>query len=152
MAAPNPPDPGCASTPLDLYRAIRGQIEHEDNLITQRLNWFLASQSFLFSGYAIVLNMPVELRAGTARFRTFLDLIPIIAIIVGMLIWIGVLGGLLAMRRLRLGGAVRCRALFETGFPPIQGSDGTRWMGRTAPAMLPPIFVIAWSILLASPH
>ena len=38
----------------DFYKLIRGQIEHEDNLIGTRLNWFMASQSFLFSAYAIV--------------------------------------------------------------------------------------------------
>jgi hypothetical protein len=152
MAAPDPPDPGCASTPLDAYRAARGQIEHEDNLITQRLNWFLASQSFLFSGYAIVLNMPLEVRAATARYATALDMIPLVAILVGALIWIGVLGGLIAMRRLRLDVAVHCRPLFDAGFPPIHGHGRTRWMGRAAPAMLPPIFVIAWCILLTNNH
>jgi hypothetical protein len=150
MEAPSLADPGSAPTPLDLYRAARGQIEHEDNLITQRLNWFLASQAFLFSSYAIVLNMPLELRAATVRYSTVLDVIPLVAIIVGVLIWVGVVGGLLAMRRLRLDMTVRCRALFDAGFPAIHGHDGTRWMGRAAPTLLPPMFVFAWCTLLIS--
>src|ERR1700677_351087 len=40
----------------DYYDQVRHQIEHEDDLITQRISWLMASQSFLFSAYAIVLN------------------------------------------------------------------------------------------------
>ena len=36
--------------------AVRSQIEYEDNLVANRLSWLIASQSFLFTGYAIVLN------------------------------------------------------------------------------------------------
>jgi hypothetical protein len=32
----------------DLYERLRKQIEHEDDLINQRLNWLLLSQGFLF--------------------------------------------------------------------------------------------------------
>ena len=40
--------------PFDWYRTIRDQIQHEDNLIVQRLAWLMAAQSFFFTGYAIV--------------------------------------------------------------------------------------------------
>ena len=43
-------------SPLDWYRAIRDQIQHEDNLIVQRLAWLMAAQSFFFTGYAIIAN------------------------------------------------------------------------------------------------
>src|SRR5271154_2902736 len=38
-------------SPLDWYRLFRSRIEHEDNLIIQRLSWLVASQAFLFSAY-----------------------------------------------------------------------------------------------------
>ena len=44
--------PHIVDTPLpqlEYYRIIRGQLEHEDDLISGRLSWFVASQSFLFS-------------------------------------------------------------------------------------------------------
>jgi hypothetical protein len=47
---------------IQYYRIIRSQIEHEDNLINQRLSWFVAAQAFLFSAYAILLNAPSQLR------------------------------------------------------------------------------------------
>ena len=42
--------------PADWYRTIRDQIQHEDNLIVQRLSWLMAAQSFFFTGYAIIAN------------------------------------------------------------------------------------------------
>ena len=42
--------------PVDWYRTIRDQIQHEDNLIVQRLSWLMAAQSFFFTGYAIIAN------------------------------------------------------------------------------------------------
>ena len=48
-------------SPLDFYRLIRSQIEHEDNSQQQRLSWLVASQSFLFTAFAIVLsNLQIE--------------------------------------------------------------------------------------------
>ena len=43
-------------TELQRYQAVRAQIEFEDGLIAQRLNWFVMSQSFLFTAYAITLG------------------------------------------------------------------------------------------------
>ncbi len=37
----------------DFYEAARRRIEHEDNLNVNRLSWLMASQSFLFSAYAV---------------------------------------------------------------------------------------------------
>lgn len=130
---------------IDFYRLIRGQIEHEDNLITQRLSWFLASQAFLFSAFAIVLNAPLQSRFGDRIQLVFFRFIPVIAIAVGLLIWLAVWAGILAMRRLR-------GMLYErpdlTDFPLIQGRLHTRWMGLAAPVFLPPLFAAVWGALL----
>jgi hypothetical protein len=58
---------------IQYYEIIRSQIEHEDNLINQRLSWFVAAQAFLFSAYAILLNAPSQLRLeGFARQQEML--------------------------------------------------------------------------------
>jgi len=130
---------------IDFYRLIRGQIEHEDNLITQRLSWFLAPQAFLFSAFAIVLNGPLKSRFGDPVQVAFFRLIPIIAIAVGLLIWLAVWAGILAMRRLR--AMLTLRADLKD-FPLIQGRLHTRWMGLAAPVLLPPLFAAVWAVLL----
>src|SRR5258707_2357713 len=43
-------------SPLDWYRAIRDQIQHEDNLIVQRLAWLMAAQSFFLDRKSTRLN------------------------------------------------------------------------------------------------
>jgi hypothetical protein len=35
----------------EMYELIRSQVIHEDNLVNQRLNWILTSQSFLFASF-----------------------------------------------------------------------------------------------------
>ena len=52
----NAPTMNTPLTPLEYYNLIRERIEHEDNLIVQRLTWLVGSQSFLFTAYAIVSN------------------------------------------------------------------------------------------------
>ena len=127
------------------YQILRQQLEHEDNLVTQRLSWFLGSQAFLFSAFAIVLNAPMQSRFGDREPIIFFRLIPIMAIGVALLIWLAVLAGIMAMRRLRRRAVSRPE--FD-GFPPIQGDFHTRLMGQAAPVLLPPFFVVVWCILL----
>ena len=83
---------------IQYYKIIRSQIEHEDNLINQRLSWFVAAQAFLFSAYAILLNAPSQVRLegfGTQREILFF-LIPLVAIGVSILIYTTVIAAMLA--------------------------------------------------------
>ncbi len=40
--------------------ALRRRIEHEDNLVNQRLSWLVASQAFMLTAFAILLNAPLN--------------------------------------------------------------------------------------------
>jgi hypothetical protein len=75
---------------IQYYQIIRSQIEHEDNLINQRLSWFVAAQAFLFSAYAILLNAPsqVRLQSFATQQEILFFLIPLVAIGVSILIYI----------------------------------------------------------------
>ena len=55
---------------IQYYQIIRSQIEHEDNLINQRLSWFVAAQAFLFSAYAILLKCAVAGTSTKLRYTT----------------------------------------------------------------------------------
>ena len=65
------------SQAVDYYRLIRSRIEHEDSLITQRLSWFIGSQSFFFTAYAIVI---VNARPGQ-ELHALPVLIPLVALL-----------------------------------------------------------------------
>lgn len=137
--------------PLDHYRLVRSQIEHEDNLVSQRLSWFLASQSFLFTAYAITLNGPVQLhsQAFEAKERLLMYLLPLVGIISAALIWLSILAGFRAMRALREDFYRMIGNRLPSGLPVIQMTGGTLLGGQLGPLMLPVIFLAIWLILLA---
>jgi hypothetical protein len=141
--------PAQTSDALGYSDAVRRQIEHEDILIVNRLSWLMASQSFLFTAYAIILNGPTQLRtaAFASQGESLLKIIPMMAISACVLIYLGICGGLIVMANLRRELA-RHHATLGSLRPPIQGDSPTIFLGHCAPLGLPPIFATAWTILL----
>jgi hypothetical protein len=133
---------------FDRYRIIRGQIEHEDNLIGSRISWFVTSQSFLFSAYAIIATsiQPNSVTGGHDPKHTLLTIIPTVAISTSVLILLAIASGFQAMRNLRRGYENAEQA--SAPLPPIHGSGSTRLLGMAAPLLLPPLFMAVWVFLL----
>lgn len=125
---------------------IRHRIEHEDNLLNQRVSWVVSSQAFLLTGYAILLNGPQVLRNEnfSRTHELLMKLIPITSIAVTALIWFGILAGILAMRDLRV------RAARHPGYAGtrVQGRTLTRRVGLAIPALVPVAFLITWLLLI----
>jgi hypothetical protein len=135
---------------IQYYQIIRSQIEHEDNLINQRLSWFVAAQAFLFSAYAILLNAPSQLRV--ARFGTqheiLFFLIPVVAIGMSILIYITVIAAMLATANLRRLLKTCINEKDRALLPPVQGYRRTLLLGQAAPILIPFLFMISWIVLL----
>lgn len=133
----------------DCYRLVRAQIEFESTLITQRLSWLVAAQAFLFSAYAITLNAPKD--PATPEFATqyhfMFHLIPVVAFLACALLYVTILGGVLAQGRLRRHLRESMPASRLAAFPAIQGSSATHLMGLAGPLGLPLVFVAAWVYL-----
>jgi hypothetical protein len=146
---PETPESSAPLSPIERYQLARAHIEHEDNLVTQRLNWLIASQSFLFTAYAITTNTPDSLR-GDMRHRLLLALIPLIAICTAVLVFLTVMGGFFAMRDLHAWLRPYEASSQAAGLPPVQGRAITRTLGMTAPVLLPPIFVMVWVYLMTT--
>jgi hypothetical protein len=156
-AAPRPPE----REALEFYHVLRGQLEHEDNLITNRTSWFLSSQSFLFSAYAIIANgyvstpratPPIVNLASAANStdprRLLLVIIPGVSVIVCLLTLVSILSGVAALHTLRRfydNSPLCCQT---SALPPVQGYRSTRVAGVAAPVMLPLLFVGVWVFLL----
>jgi hypothetical protein len=132
---------------IGLYDKVRTQIEHEDNLLTQRLNWFLTSQSFLFTAYAIVFNGTPPASAKPAIRSILMQVIPLIGVASGALILIAIVAGAIVMHDLRRSFRSSHSAATHTGLPPLQGRGSTRFMGLLAPLLLPVMFIAVWTIL-----
>lgn len=141
----NPP------SPVERYHILRDQIQHEDNLTTQRLSWLLASQAFLFSAYAIVLNGPEHApTAFVAEQRSWLlGAVPLLGFTSAALIYVSILAGVVALRNLhRLAEPICTTAPGGAEYPPIQGSNLTRLFGLASPLLVPPIFAGVWFYLM----
>lgn len=125
---------------------IRRRLEHEDNLVNQRLSWILTSQAFLLTGYAILLNAPLELRsdAYVRHHKLLMKCIPLSGIATVLLIWLAIFAALIAMRDLR------ARAMTHPGYDAshIQGRFITRWLGFAAPLLIPAVFLLIWFWIL----
>jgi len=141
MSPEEPPD---RIDDIAYYHHLRSRLEHEDGLIVNRLAWLMASESFLFTAYAIVLN-----GTGTPQQRRLTSLIPLVAIGTSVLIFVGIAAAVKAMGWIR--GLLRERIPDEArlGLPPIH-TPGSVKAGLAAPLLLPAMFVVVWLYLLAA--
>ena len=139
-------------TPLQRYQLFRGRIEHEDNLAMQRLSWLMASQSFLFTAYAIVTNGLSNSIANNGganflgRLSALEDIIPIVALLNSLLIFVSILAALKAIKELRREYQSQPGNLEAL---KLQTSCMTRVLGFSAPVLLPLLFLAVWLYLLA---
>jgi ABC-type transport system involved in Fe-S cluster assembly fused permease/ATPase subunit len=145
-----PVEPPQKISPLERYQVFRNRIEHEDNLIMQRLSWLMASQSFLFTAYAIVTNgMSTSSTTGGNIFvnhlQTLARIIPVVALLNSLLILVSILAALKAVRELR-HGYQRQPEPFD--LIPLQTSKSARMLGLSAPVLLPMLFLAVWLFLL----
>jgi len=126
----------------DFYSLIRSRIEHEDTLMTQRLSWLIASQSFFFTAYAIVTVN----NDGDVELHQLPTLIPLVALITSVLILFTILAALLAIRSLRQN--YNATTPPDPALPPIQTPIHIRLLGLTAPLLLPLLFLAVWLYLM----
>lgn len=143
-------NPSPAVSAEHFYEIIRGQVEHEDNLIGQRLSWFVTAQSFLFTAYAITIANVGQTHPAWAgaQMRRLYVLIPVVAILMCLLIGMGVTAGLIAMGNLHRLYLKFFGPAADRGFPPVQGFRRTQVLGRAPPLLIPILFLIVWTILL----
>ncbi|HUN87250.1 MAG TPA: hypothetical protein VMU28_00570 [Terriglobales bacterium] len=135
---------------IERYRLVRQQIEHEDNLVSQRLSWLLGSQSFLFTAYAISLNGPAQIRSKDleSHIGLLLLILPLVSIISAFLIWMAVLAGTWTMYQLRRVYEHEFVQFFGRQLPPVQSTGRALLFGHFAPVILPPVFMVVWLLLI----
>jgi hypothetical protein len=138
-------------TPLDYYNVVRSRIEHEDNLVVQRLSWLVASQSFFFTAYAIVTNglatQPQSIRTHfMEQLELLFRLIPIVGTLTCTLIYISILAAVFSMNRLRDSYRSRFPA-DEKAMPPIMTHRPIRLFGNSAAVLLPLVFITVWLVI-----
>ena len=129
------------------YDIIRGRMDHEDDLITSRLNWLITSQSFLFAAYATLFRSGGAQQVVGAEVPLLARLIPLIGMLSGTLIYTAIIAGVAALRHNR---KLLRKHLTEVDaeFPKVQGPRPMAWLALIAPVFLPLVLVGAWITLL----
>lgn len=129
---------------------LRQRIEHEDNLINQRLSWLVGSQSFLITAFAISLNAPATTsfyNIGYAvpheRLVHLLPVISIVSIVVLMITLCGAASALAALRK-------HSDRITTAEDIPIHSSTLVRLMGLSAAFVIPLLFLGLWIVLWLS--
>src|SRR5690349_4696595 len=144
--------PIMTDTPPDsvqYYAIVRSQIEHEDNLVGQRLSWFVAAQSFLFTAYAITVSNIRPDSSPSKVQQSMLIVVPLVALLTCLLLSINIIAGLVAIANLRQLFDSHIPKPAQHRLPPIQAYRHTRLFGEASPILLPYIFAAAWVYLIA---
>ena len=117
---------------------------HEDDLVNHRLTWLLLSQTVLFAGFGQIV---VAEKIPEASKQAILTAIILVGGGSSVLIWLGVLGAVLAglylwkdtndhARKQKTGEQIRLGVRWWT-----------TWLGWTPPLTLPILFVCVWAFL-----
>ena len=125
---------------------LRQRIEHEDNLINQRLSALVGSQSFLLTAFAISLNAPKEFYSPHYEtvHRVLTHMLPVAGIGSVVVLLLTMLGAIVALRGLRK----LADRLATPDDPPVHSSRFVRWLGQAAVVGVPMIFATLWVALL----
>ncbi len=129
--------------------ALRSRIEHEDNLVNQRLSWLVGSQAFLLTAFAISLNGGPELKppAYASANHALVALLPFAGMACILILWLTLAGALWSMAALR----AQADKITQPGEFPIHSRRPIRWLGFAAPFAIPAVFLALWLVLLTRP-
>jgi hypothetical protein len=112
------------------FELIHKEIHREHGLISNRMSWYVTSQSFLVAAFAVGGNY-------NYRFQWMSRFIPVLGIAITLLIGLSILAGVGAMMRLRKQ-EFAISNVFEDA--PIY----LHWLGMAAPCLIPVILLSAW--------
>jgi hypothetical protein len=120
----------------ELYRALREQWTHEDNLVNHRLMWLILSEGLLFTAYGTLAS---------AKLHWLVFGFPFFGMAVAALIGVGIVTAYAAMGEIR-------RAFAQAGLERLcsltpAGNNSHR--GQWAAQGLPFVFGMFWLLALA---
>lgn len=142
----------------EIFEIVHREIQHEHNLISNRMSWYVTSQSFLMAAFAVSggANHSFQWLA-----RPFL---PILGIVTSLISWLSLIAAVAAMNKV---GTYRKKILDQdnelknlTPFSERFKKDDENWFifmtrvgwihlaGLSPPVVTPLIFLIAWVIAL----
>ena len=142
-------------TLAQLYTLIRSQIEHENELLSQRVIWQILTQAFFFGAYASLVNAPKEPKNHFFESEQILLLwlMPVAALMAGLVAYVSIVSSLKTIMHLRqlYEGHAHSKSPGDPSsklYPDIQGPAQLGNMAIFSPGMMPLVFTISWLVVL----
>jgi len=144
-------------TKKELFQMIREQIQHEDSLINQRLNWLLLSQAFLFTAFTTIITNDKPIQAMDSTIQPWFPFgISLIGIILNISSFSGLRPAYASLKNLRetwyeMNGKWGEEKRLQNGFPQITWVGGKIFERAIATSTtMPWIVFTAWILLSAT--
>jgi hypothetical protein len=139
----------------ELYSLVRSQIEHENELLSQRVIWQILTQAFFFGAYASLVNAPKEAKSHLfeSEQTLLLWLMPVAALLAGLVAYISIVSSLKTIVHLRQLYEERAQSRSPGDpsskmYPDVQGPAPLGKMAMFSPGMMPIVFTVAWLMVL----
>lgn len=141
------PDQKCnrLSHHIDEYKQVRHEIHHEYNLMANRVNWLLASETFLFTALAIATPKDLTVISSLSK-NIFYRIAPVIGLFSGWLIASAITANILRIwdwKRIQRDILQRIEYL-----TPQLPRDSLPGFGLLPPVGLPMLFFSLWGYVL----
>ncbi len=127
-----------------IYDALADQIKREDNLVNNRVSWFLASQGFLFAAAAVIIDSGLNphQQIYAAQF------IAAFGILLSISVLFGVRGAHVSLKELKKRWE-EIESDYDEFFPPPYGKDPAWTLGCIPRFSIPVFLIIAWTIIFS---
>ncbi|GEO11352.1 hypothetical protein [Segetibacter aerophilus] len=134
----------------DVYKIIRGQVEHVDNNLGQRVIWLVIAQSFFFGAYASLINGKPAKPELDLIHGALIKILPIAALLTVLFTFIDVISSIVYMYGLRkkYEASLNTDVDVDSAYPNITGSKAQRFFMHASPILIPLLFITVWIILL----
>lgn len=123
------------------YERYCRELDKEDGLINDRVNWLLVSQSILFAAVGL---------AGEGPGRIIVKIVPWVGCALAVTIGLSVLAAIKSFwdYRALLKESRPQDPDLDRAYPQLQRNTLNIWLGFVAPILLPVIFAVAWVFVL----
>ena len=142
-------------TKAEHFKIFRDYMQHEDNLINQRVSWNSTIQGFLFATYGLSQQKLPDPKPGPGalhNLETLVRTIPWFGFGLSILVFLAVLAATLAHRRLADDWRVRVSPCYpDKQYLPDIAAGGVKaagWLGFGAPVLIPIFFAVAWLYII----
>ncbi|MDB5017993.1 MAG: hypothetical protein JWQ84_2825 [Mucilaginibacter sp.] len=141
------------SPSTEVYKTNRGQIEHYDNAINQRVIWLSIGQSFFFNVYAMLVTGKAPTPDLMSKQKMLAVIFPFAALLTAVFTFFDVVATLVYLRKLRryYERATESRESDKL-YPPVYGRPIDRIFQHISPVLIPLVFIITWVYLLFYDH